>query len=49
MFPERVSSTLGICLLTGGSHQVVFDGRNMYDPKRKKAQGITYYGIGRAV
>lgn len=26
---------------------VIFDGRNIYDPKRKKAQGITYYGIGR--
>mgnify|MGYP000260873391 CR=1 FL=1 len=26
---------------------VVFDGRNMYDPKRLKAQGVTYYGIGR--
>lgn len=27
---------------------VLFDGRNMYDPKRKRAQGVTYYGIGRA-
>lgn len=27
---------------------VIFDGRNIYDPKRKKAQGITYYGIGRS-
>ncbi len=27
---------------------VIFDGRNIYDPKRKKAQGIAYYGIGRA-
>jgi UDPglucose 6-dehydrogenase len=26
---------------------VIFDGRNMYDPKRQKAQGITYYAIGR--
>lgn len=26
---------------------VLFDGRNIYDPKRKKAQGIPYYGIGR--
>ncbi|MBU6235858.1 MAG: UDP-glucose/GDP-mannose dehydrogenase family protein [Alphaproteobacteria bacterium] len=26
---------------------VIFDGRNIYDPKRKKAQGIAYYGIGR--
>lgn len=32
MFPERVSSTLGICLLTGGSHQVVFDGRTLDIP-----------------
>lgn len=27
MFPDRVSETLGVCLLTGGAHQVVFDGR----------------------
>lgn len=27
---------------------VLFDGRNIYDPKRKRAQGIVYYGIGRA-
>ena len=26
---------------------VLFDGRNIYDPKRKAQQGITYYGIGR--
>ena len=26
---------------------VIFDGRNMYDPKRMKAQGAAYYGIGR--
>jgi AraC-like DNA-binding protein len=32
MFPERVSDTLGICLLTGGSHQVVFDGRKLDIP-----------------
>lgn len=27
---------------------VVFDGRNIYEPKRLKKQGITYYGIGRS-
>ncbi len=27
---------------------VVFDGRNIYDPKRMQAHGIPYYGIGRA-
>jgi len=26
---------------------VLFDGRNIYDPKRKKTQGVPYYGIGR--
>jgi len=26
---------------------VIFDGRNIYDPKRKAEQGIVYYGIGR--
>jgi len=26
---------------------VVFDGRNLYDPKRMKKQDITYYSIGR--
>lgn len=28
-------------------HPVIFDGRNMYNPKRLKARGITYYSIGR--
>lgn len=32
MFPERVSDTLGVCLLTGGEHQVVFDGRTLDVP-----------------
>jgi UDPglucose 6-dehydrogenase len=26
---------------------VIFDGRNIYDPKKMKAEGFTYYGIGR--
>jgi UDPglucose 6-dehydrogenase len=26
---------------------VVFDGRNVYDPKRVRAEGFEYYGIGR--
>ncbi len=26
---------------------VIFDGRNLYDPKAVRAQGFTYYGIGR--
>lgn len=26
---------------------VIFDGRNLYDPDRLAARGITYYGIGR--
>ncbi len=26
---------------------VVFDGRNVYDPKRMRERGFTYYGIGR--
>ena len=27
---------------------VVFDGRNVYDPKRVRAEGFEYYGIGRS-
>jgi UDPglucose 6-dehydrogenase len=27
---------------------VIFDGRNLYDPKNLTANGFTYYGIGRA-
>lgn len=27
--------------------KVIFDGRNLYDPKRVEAQGLAYYGIGR--
>jgi UDPglucose 6-dehydrogenase len=26
---------------------VIFDGRNIYDPKRMRERGFTYYGIGR--
>jgi UDPglucose 6-dehydrogenase len=26
---------------------LVVDGRNLYDPERMRAQGFTYYGIGR--
>jgi UDPglucose 6-dehydrogenase len=29
------------------SEPVIFDGRNLYDPKMLKHQGIHYYGIGR--
>jgi UDPglucose 6-dehydrogenase len=28
--------------------RVIFDGRNLYDPKAMRAYGFTYYGIGRA-
>lgn len=28
---------------------VIFDGRNLYDPKAVKAAGFTYYGIGRLI
>jgi UDPglucose 6-dehydrogenase len=27
--------------------RVIFDGRNLYDPKLMKGYGFTYYGIGR--
>lgn len=29
------------------THPVIFDGRNLYDPKRLNSRGFTYYGIGR--
>ena len=29
------------------SQRVIFDGRNLYDPKLMKSYGFTYYGIGR--
>lgn len=29
------------------SQPVIFDGRNMYDPKRVEDEGLTYFGIGR--
>jgi UDPglucose 6-dehydrogenase len=28
-------------------HPVIFDGRNLYDPRRMRAYGFTYYSIGR--
>ena len=27
--------------------EIIFDGRNLYDPVMLKAQGLAYYGIGR--
>ena len=27
---------------------VIFDGRNIYDPERKKSMGFEYHSIGRA-
>lgn len=30
------------------SEPVIFDGRNMYDPKRMQKKGIVYYSVGRA-
>jgi UDPglucose 6-dehydrogenase len=27
--------------------RVVFDGRNLYEPRTMKGHGFTYYGIGR--
>ena len=29
------------------AHPVIFDGRNLYDPKRLQEQGLQYYAIGR--
>ena len=29
------------------NYPVIFDGRNLYDPKRLQEQGIQYYAIGR--
>jgi UDPglucose 6-dehydrogenase len=26
---------------------IIFDGRNIYDPERLRAEGFTYYAIGR--
>ena len=31
------------------SRPVIFDGRNMYDPIQLKADGFTYYSIGREI
>jgi UDPglucose 6-dehydrogenase len=35
----RIAASLG--------HKVIFDGRNIYDPRAVEAAGIAYYGIGR--
>ena len=34
-------------LLSELKDKVIFDGRNLYDPKRIEALGLAYYGIGR--
>lgn len=34
-------------LLAELKDRVIFDGRNLYDPKRIEAMGLAYYGIGR--
>ncbi|MEX0902105.1 MAG: UDP-glucose/GDP-mannose dehydrogenase family protein [Pseudohongiellaceae bacterium] len=34
-------------LTTKLADKVIFDGRNLYDPARVAARGLTYYGIGR--
>jgi UDPglucose 6-dehydrogenase len=36
---ERIRASLG--------HAVVFDGRNIFDPKAVEGAGLAYYGIGR--
>ncbi|WP_231998387.1 UDP-glucose/GDP-mannose dehydrogenase family protein [Mycobacterium sp. 1245499.0] len=36
---ERVKSAM--------RHHVLFDGRNIYDPERLRAEGFEYYGMGR--
>jgi UDPglucose 6-dehydrogenase len=36
---ERIKATL--------KHAVVFDGRNIFEPKAVEAAGLAYYGIGR--
>ena len=28
------------------SGEIIFDGRNQYDPERVKAYGLTVYGVG---
>ncbi len=34
-------------VMTKLTHPVIFDGRNVYDPRHLKRLGFTYYGIGR--
>jgi UDPglucose 6-dehydrogenase len=29
-------------------HPVIFDGRNIYEPKEMKELGIEYFGVGRS-
>ena len=31
------------------SHPTIFDGRNLYEPKRMNKKGFTYYSVGRSV
>ncbi len=34
-------------LMTSMRQPVIFDGRNLYDPRRMRERGFTYYGVGR--
>jgi UDPglucose 6-dehydrogenase len=34
-------------IATALKHPVIFDGRNIYDPRAVESAGIAYYGIGR--
>ncbi len=35
-------------IITSMKHPFLFDGRNMYDPKKVKQLGFNYYGVGRS-